>query len=172
MTLPASSLALSYKLRHLADYMSTTESTQDFQNTQRTFVFPSSWDEKSMWNGRFEDFMISSCRRVDPFASTTLYNLKKRSSCMFCRDTPLHKVFLLQPLKSRSHIWPPFTVSILQQSFVDAHLMRDETVPLWSCQAATSLFLTPSSHCAGVTPRASNSQFSTRRCVTSMSSTG
>ena len=40
--------------------------------TQLTFAFPSSCEEKSIWNGRFEDIMISSCNRVDPFASTTL----------------------------------------------------------------------------------------------------
>ena len=149
--------------------MLITKPMQDIERTQRTFDFPSSCDEKSMWNGRFEDFMISSCKRVDPFASTTLFRLKKK---IFPYVSSLHKVFLLQPLKSRSHVWPSFTVTVHQHYFVDPHLMRDETVPLCSCHAATSLFLTPSSHCAGVTPRASNNQFSTRRCVTSISSTG
>ena len=77
MGLPASGPALLYRLRHLADYLSITEPTQDLERTQQTFVFPSSCEGKSIWKGRFEDFMISSCKRVDPFASTTLYKLKK-----------------------------------------------------------------------------------------------
>lgn len=60
----------------------------------------------------------------------------------------------------------------LQPRFIHSRPALDQTLPLCSCQAATSFFLTPSSHCAGVTPLASNSQFSTRRCVTSISSIG
>lgn len=47
-----------------------------------------------MWNGRFEDFMISSCNRVDPFASTTLFVLKGKVPSLFI-DASLHEVFLL-----------------------------------------------------------------------------
>ena len=142
-------------------------SAQEFR-PQPTFVFPRSCDEKSVWKGRFEDFMISSCKRVDPFASTTLFALDFFVSKLHGEDF-LHEVFLLQPLKRRRDIWPPSTLILLQPS---SHLMLDQTLPLCSCQARTSLILTPSSHCAGVTPLASNSQFSTRRCVTSISSTG
>lgn len=58
-----------------------------------------------------------------------------------------------------------------QPRFVFSHLMIYQSLPLCSCQAPTSLFLTPSSQCVGVTPLASKSQLSTRLCVTSISST-
>lgn len=138
--------------------------------TQPTFVFPSSCDEKSMWKGRFEAFMRSSCKRVDPFASTTLYVVNQ---CVprLCSRATIHEVFLLQSLKCRCYIRPPFTAILLQPRSFYSHLVLGQELPLCSCQAPTSFFLTPSSHCAGVTPRASSSQFSTRRCVTSISST-
>ena len=125
-----------------------------------------------MWKGRFDDFMISSCKRVEPFASTTLCHLKKRFFRRFCGNKSLHKIFLPQPLKTRTYIRPPFTISTNQHTSLDPHPMLKDTLPFNPCQAATNPFLTPSSHCFGVTPLASNSQFSTLRCVTSISSTG
>ena len=151
--------------------MSTERSTWVSKCTGPTFVFPSSCEEKSMWNGRLDDFMMSSCKRVDPFASTTL-SAFSRLLYKLSSKAIQHEVSLFQPVKSRFHIRPAFTAVPLQHRLIHSPLMLDQTLPLCSCQEATSFFLTPSSHCAGVTPLASNSQFSTRRCVTSISSTG
>lgn len=101
--------------------MSIRTSWQGCAGTQLTFVFPSSCEEKSMWNGRFEDFMISSCNRVDPFASTTLSVLKGRVSRLLV-DAFLHEVFLPQPFKPRCHIRPPFTLVPLQLRSNDSTL--------------------------------------------------
>ena len=157
--------------RHLANQKSIERSTWVSQRTGLTFVFPNSCEEKSMWNGRLDDFMISSCNRVDPFASTTL-SAFSRVLCRLSSRAIQHEVSLFQPVKSGFHIRPAFTVRALQHRLVHSPPILDRTLPSGSCQAATSFFLTPSSHCAGVTPLASNSQFSTRRCVTSISSTG
>lgn len=124
-----------------------------------------------MWNGRLDDFMISSCKRVDPFASTTLSAFSRLLYKLSSRAIQ-HEVSLFQPVESGFRIRPAFTVTPLQPRFIHSPPALDQILPLCSCQAATSFFLTPSSHCAGVTPLASNSQFSTRRCVTSISSIG
>ena len=123
-----------------------------------------------MWKGRFEDFMISSCKRVEPLASTTLPTLRR---CIYYLygGASLHEVSLLQSFKCRCHVRPPFTMILRQPRSIYSHPALIQSLPVCSCQAPTSLFLTPSSHCAGVTPLASSSQFSTRLCVTSISST-
>lgn len=45
---------------------------EEMKTGSETLVKPSSWDENKEWNGRPEDFAISSCNLVVPFASTTL----------------------------------------------------------------------------------------------------
>lgn len=104
-----------------------------------------------MWNGRPADLAMSICNRVEPFAKTTLHVTKKISKSMvnFVRRSDI--------------MYLCFNLS--NASITSGH-------GVCTCQACTSLLLTPPSQSLGETPLASKSQFNTRRCVTSMSSTG
>lgn len=90
-----------------------------------TLVFPRSSEDKSVWKGNPDDLITSSCKRVEPFARTTLV-----VHVSITVIDIMHEALL-------SHMKNCF-FSLLRASNASGH-------PLWSCHAATSPLLTPSS---------------------------